>query len=84
MDKANVLLDHFLEPLRQSLTRERAQRLADFTADRATQALIDDLARKANEGSPSDQERAEYEAFVEAGDIIAILQAKARQVLSEM
>ena len=83
MDKASVVLDHFLEPVRQCLTREQARKLADSTADPATQALIDELARKANEGDLTDKERAEYEAFVEAGDFIAILQAKAREILTE-
>jgi hypothetical protein len=83
MNKASVVLDHFLEPVRQCLTREQARKLADFRADTATQAIIDELARKTNEGVATDKERAEYEAFVEAGDFIAILQAKAQEILAE-
>jgi hypothetical protein len=78
MDKANAVLDQFLEPVRQCLTPDHARVLANFRVDLATQAIIDDLSRKANEGLLTEPERAEYEAFVEAGDIIGILQAKAR------
>ncbi len=83
MDKANAVLDNFLEPLRQCLTPAQARKLADFQADEATQARINELARKANEGILTVGERAEYEALVEAGDLIAILQAKAREILAE-
>ena len=83
MDKANAVLDRFLEPVRQCLTTVQARQLANFQADPATQAVLDDLAHKANEGVLTEKERAEYEALVEVGDIIAILQAKARKMLSE-
>lgn len=83
MDQANAVLDRFLEPLRQCLTPEQARALANFQVDAATQAMIDELARKCNEGELTEHERAEYEAFVEAGDLIAILQAKARDFLRE-
>lgn len=81
MDNPNAVLDRFLEPVRQSLTRDQARKLVEFRADEATQALIDKLAAKCNEGTLTEAERIEYEAFVEAGDIIAILQAQARDVL---
>ena len=81
MDKADAVLDRFLEPVQQCLTAEQARKLVDFRADHATQAHIDELARKANEGTLTEKERAEYEGFVEAGDFIALLQAKARRIL---
>jgi hypothetical protein len=83
MDQANCFVDQFLEPVRQCLTREQARRLVEFRADDATQARIDALARKANEGVLTEKERADYEAFVEAGDFIAILQSHARQILAD-
>jgi hypothetical protein len=82
MEKADAVLDHFLEPVRESLTPAQARKLVDFQADAATQAKIDELARKVNEGTSTQEERAEYEAFVDAGDFIAILQAKAREILA--
>jgi hypothetical protein len=83
MDRANAVLDAFLEPVRECLTPEQARRLADFHIDEATQHRIDELASKANEGSLSEEERAEYEGLIEAGDLISILQAKARAILSQ-
>ena len=38
----------------------------------------EELAAKCNEGSLTPAERDEYEAYVQAGEMIAILQAKAR------
>jgi hypothetical protein len=51
-------------------------------ADPALQARLDDLASKANEGELSEREREQYDAYVEAIDLIAILQAKARKILA--
>jgi hypothetical protein len=81
MDTANAVLDNFLEPVRESLTREQARRLVEFRLDPSVQAHIAELAAKSNEGELTPQERAEYEGYVEAGDMIALLQAKARQIL---
>ena len=83
MDRGNAVLDSFLEPVRESLTPEQARRLVEFEADQATQVLVNELARKANEGTLTEAERAEYEGIIEAGDLIAILQAKARDILAE-
>ena len=81
MEKASAVLDRFLEPVRESLTPAQARRLLEFKADEGLQAKIDELARKANNSTLTEEERAEYEAFVEAGNLIAMLQATARGVL---
>ncbi len=39
------------------------------------------LAERANEGLLTDEERDEYEAFINASDLIAILQLKAMRAL---
>ncbi len=78
-----AILDKLLEPLAQAFSPEAAQQVADFRADAQTQALIDSLAKKANEGTLSEDERKQYESFVRAGNLIAILQAKARRVLAQ-
>ncbi len=57
--------------------------LVNFHADDATQERIDELARKANEGTLTNKERVEYEGYVEAGDLIALLQAKACAILAQ-
>jgi hypothetical protein len=76
------LLDRLLDPLGRSLTPDAARQLADLRADPASQRRMDDLAERCNEGSLTPEERAEYEAYVTAATLIAVLQSKARAVLS--
>ena len=45
------------------------------------QARVDVLAERANEGLLTPEERAEYEAYINADDFIAILKMKARRQL---
>lgn len=73
--------DRLLHPLARSLPPEAARVIASFRADPETQARIDELADKCNEGQLSPAERQEYEAYVEAIDLIAILQDQGREVL---
>jgi len=75
-------LDRLLEPLALTLTPAAARDLVNFRADSETQARIAELAEKCNEGKLTPQERQEYEAFVRAIDLIAILQSKARRLLA--
>ena len=77
-----AILDRMLEPVTQCFTPEVARRLLDLQPDSAIQARIDELASKANEGSLSAEERAEYEEYVEAVDLIAILRSKAGAMLA--
>ena len=42
---------------------------------------IDTLAKRANEGLLTNDERAEYEALINAADFISILKLKARRLL---
>jgi hypothetical protein len=76
-------LDRLLAPVTQCLTPDVAERLVALRADVDVQARIDELADKANEGLLSAEERAEYEDYIEAIDMIAILQARARAVLTK-
>jgi hypothetical protein len=78
---SNSVLDQILEPFTECFTAEVAQRIVRLQADAKTQARIDELAGKANEGQLSTRERAEYDKFREAFHFITILQAKARGFL---
>ncbi len=75
------VLDRLFNPLGRILSPEVARKLADYRFDAKAQARIDKLARKCNDGKLSDDERREYETYVQTIDFIAILQAKARAVL---
>lgn len=74
-------LDRLLDPVASCFTTDVARRLVDIRPDPGTQARIDELAAKASEGTLAQAEQAEYEGYVEAIDIVSILQAKARKLL---
>jgi hypothetical protein len=76
-----MILDRIFESFGRVLTPEVARKLARYRLDADTQADIDRLARKCNEGKLSGQERQEYETYVQIIDFIALLQAKARALL---
>jgi hypothetical protein len=75
------ILDEMLDPVGRCLTPSVASRIAALRADPRMQERLDELAEKNAEGSLTRQEEAEYAAYVEALDVIAILQAKARKAL---
>lgn len=75
------VLDRLLNPVRDVLTPEVAQAIADLRADEATQARLDDLAERHHEGQLSAEELAEYQTLVSGINLISVLQAKARSVL---
>ncbi len=75
-------LDGLLDPLSRCLDAESAQRVAEFRVDPAVQARIDTLAQRANDGLLSQEERAEYEAFINAADFISIIKLKVRRQLN--
>jgi hypothetical protein len=78
---ANVL-SQLLEPVGRLMPVEFARELAALKATPEVQARIDELADKCNEGELTEAERAEYDAYVDAIDVISILQAQARSVLA--
>ncbi len=78
----STILSRLLEPVGQMMPVSFAQELAAMRARPEEQARIDELADKANEGVLTAEERAEYEAYIDAIDVISILQAKARSVLA--
>ena len=75
------ILDRLLDPVGRSLTPDAARQLVELRADPIAQQRMDELADRCNEGLLTPDERAEYEAYVAAATLIAILQAKARAVL---
>ena len=76
-------LDRLLAPVTQCFTPEVAERLVSLRPDAEVASRIEELADKANEGELSLEERAEYEDYIEAIDLIGILQARARTVLAK-
>ncbi len=75
-------LDRLLDRVTDCFTPDVAKRLVELRPDPDTQARINDLAAKANDGQLSASEEREYSEFVEAIDLVSILQAKARRILA--
>ena len=75
------ILERILEPISSSLNEEAAHKLIRLKADVVAQARVAELARKCNEGELTPEERNEYETYVIAGELMAILKAKAHIIL---
>ncbi len=76
-------LDRLLDPLTDIFTPEVASAVIGLRADSETEARIAELRVKANEGTLTPAEDAEYKEFVEAVDVISIIQTKARRFLAK-
>ena len=77
------ILDRLLDQVSGCFSDDVRRALLDFRADDAVTGRIDELARKCDAGTLTPQERSEYETYVDIGDLIAVLQAKARHRLGE-
>lgn len=77
-----AVLDGLLDSFTRCLDAESSRRVVAFRIDPEVQVRIDLLAERANEGQLTEDERAEYEAFVNAADLIAILRLKAGRSLA--
>jgi hypothetical protein len=77
----STYFDRILDPVTDCLTPQVARRLADLRADPQTESRLDLLAEKANEGQLTLEEENEYKQSIDAIDVLAILQAKARAYL---
>jgi hypothetical protein len=76
------LLDRILDPVGRALSPEAARQVLALRADDETQSEMDVFADRANQGTLTPDERAEYESLIAAATLVAILQAKARSVLA--
>ena len=74
--------DRATEPVLGILSPDQVHKIVDYHADEELQNCIEKLARKANEGELTDDERAEYEGYTQANKFVAVLQAQARRRLA--
>jgi hypothetical protein len=65
----------------RGITRSLAESILALDFSEKDVARIDELNQKANEGTLSDAEDAELEAYINVGDLLAYWQSKARQSL---
>jgi hypothetical protein len=76
-----TVLDGILDPLSRCLDAESARRVVALRIAPPVEQRIQTLAERANDGLLTDDERAEYEALINAADFISILKLKAREHL---
>lgn len=76
-------LDRYFEPVAAVFTPELAETIVNLRPDSEVTARVEELACKAETGTLTDEEKAEYEDYVDAGDFIALLKAKARRFLAK-
>jgi hypothetical protein len=81
-DQTTSVLDRMIDPLSRCLDAESARRVTELQIDPAVQVRVDYLAERANEGLLTPEERAEYEAYINADDFISIMKLKARRFLA--
>jgi hypothetical protein len=81
MNISSDILDRVLEPFTECFTPEVARKVVDLRADAETQARLETLAEKANQGKLSPEDQVTYDRFREAFHFITVLQAKAREFL---
>ena len=81
MDTTSIF-HRVLEPILRSLPPEAARQIAQAEADEELQQRVEHFARKANEGELTADEQREYQAYVDAGDVVATMQAVARKLLN--
>jgi hypothetical protein len=74
-------LDSLLDLFSRCWDAESARRVTQFRVDPAVQTRLDILAERANDGVLNGDERAEYEAIINATDFISILKLKAKRHL---
>jgi hypothetical protein len=74
-------LDRLLDPVFESFTPALAHKIIALRIDPEMERRVNELRQKANEGTLSSEEDAEYKDFVESVDIVSILQAKAKKFL---
>ena len=72
-----------MAPFGRCLTPATAKEILALRADASATRRVAALAAKCDKGKLTPEERAEYQLFVEVGDLVALLQAKARRYLTE-
>jgi len=79
----NNAFDRGIDPILQIiLSTDKARTVVEYRADQPLQERIEQLATRCNEGELTEAEQTEYEGYVRANNFVAILQAKARKLLS--
>jgi hypothetical protein len=71
-------------PIFSLLGPDQTRRLAELSGNPDLESRLETLAEKANEGALSVAERTEYEGYIEANNLLAVLKAEARFHLAQL
>jgi hypothetical protein len=77
-----ALVERVFDPADRSITPEVARWIMELRADGELKSRVDELAERCNEGTITGEELSEYDLYVTIANVVTILQAKARAVLS--
>jgi hypothetical protein len=77
-----TLLGKIIDQLCGCLDGESAKRVVELRIAPEIQARVDVLADRSNEGLLTEEERAEYRAFIDTADFISLFKLKARRLLA--
>jgi hypothetical protein len=80
--QTSSMLDRFFQRVTHSVSLENARAIAELRADPDDQARIDELADKCNEGLLTEDEREEYDEYLQAIHVIGIMQRAAQRMLA--
>ncbi len=75
-------MSRVLLPLADCFTPDVARSVIDLPGDPTLQARLDELAEKSTEGALSREEAAEYDGYIQAMQLLAVVQFQARSKLS--
>jgi len=73
-------LDQLLNPTAGWLTPQSAQQLVDWKISKNLHQRIEVLGQKANLDRLTEEEDAEYRAYLDDAEVISLMQAKARRL----
>jgi hypothetical protein len=74
--------DRGFEPVFRLLSEQQLRELVELSRDKKLEHRIEELAGKSNEGELTPEETAEYDGYIQANKVLAILQAQGRRFLS--
>lgn len=83
MSTVHSYLDNYFEPVISVFTPELAEKILSLHPNAKDVARVRELASKSDDGTLTEEERAELERYVEVGDFISIIKSKARRYLAE-
>ncbi|MEX2092817.1 MAG: hypothetical protein WD971_09080 [Pirellulales bacterium] len=82
MATATDFLSTYLDPIAEDLTPQQAVKILAAKPNAKLIARVEELGNKTNDGTLSEQERAEYEYYIDVDEAISLLKAKARHLLA--